>query len=130
MAHAAYLTYAEYTGYGGTLPEADFILLEFRARKQIDYWTDSRVQNMAEVPKAVKLCMMQTIKYESTYGVEAQADNPVISSYNTDGYSESYGSASDQAQAASKGLYRTVRNLLYGELDDNGVPLLYRGVNV
>lgn len=129
MAHAAYLTYEEYTGYGGTLPETDFVLVEFKARKQIDYWTDSRVQNMAEVPEAVKLCMMQAIKYDATYGVEAQADNPVISSYNTDGYSESYGSAQEQAQAAHKSLYRTVRNLLYGELDDKGVPLLYRGVN-
>lgn len=129
MAHEKYLTYGEYTGYGGTLPETDFVLMEFRARKKIDYWTDCRVQNMAAVPEAVKLCMMQAIKYEGTYGVEAQADNPVISSYNTDGYSESYGNAQEQAQAASKGLYRAVRSMLYGEKDDNGVPLLYRGVN-
>lgn len=129
MAHAAYLTYGEYTGYGGTLPETDFVLAEFKARKMIDSWTDCRVQGMAAVPEAVKLCMMQAIKYENTYGVEAQADSPVISSYNTDGYSESYGSAQDQAQAAHKSLYRTVRSLLYGEKDDNGVPLLYRGVN-
>lgn len=128
MAHEKYLTYEEYVGYGGTLVETDFILAEFRARKMVDYWTDSRVQNMEEVPEAVRLCMMQAIKYDATYGVEAQADNPVISSYNTDGYSESYGSASDQAQAAQKALYRTVRSLLYGEKDDNGVPLLYRGV--
>ena len=45
-----------------------------------------------------------------------------------DGYSESYGSASDQAAAAEASLYRTVRSLLYGEKDDYGTPLLYRGV--
>ena len=38
-----YLTYEEYQAYGGTLPEADFTLAEFRARKRIDYLTASRV---------------------------------------------------------------------------------------
>ena len=123
-----YLTYEEYQNYGGELPEVDFILFEFRARKRIDYWTDCRVQRMAEIPKAVKLCMMQIMKFDSKFGVDAQTDHPVVASFNTDGYSESYGSASDQASAAEKSLYKSVRYLLYGENDDNGVPLLYRGV--
>lgn len=123
-----YLTYEEYKGYGGDLPETDFILFEHRARKRIDYWTDCRVQNMAEVPEAVKLCMMQIIKFDGKFGTDAQTDNPVVASFNTDGYSESYGSASDQAAAAETSLYKTVRSLLYGEKDDYGTPLLYRGV--
>ena len=128
MAHAAYLTYAEYTGYGGTLPETEFTLAEFKARKQIDYWTDSRVQNMAEVPAAVKLCMMSVIKFEQKFSADAQTDSPVVASFNTDGYSESYGSVSEQAAAAENGLYKSIRSLLYGETDDEGTPLLYRGV--
>jgi hypothetical protein len=125
-----YIDLQYYKSNGGIdMTDAAFSRNEFRARKTVDRLTQGRVQNMAQVPEAVKLCMMQAIQYDATYGVEAQADNPVISSYNTDGYSESYGSASDQAQAAHKSLYRTVRNLLYGELDDKGVPLLYRGVN-
>ena len=123
-----YLTYEEYQGYGGDLPEADFTMFEFRARKRIDNWTDCRVQNMASVPEAVKQCMMLAIKFDEKYGVDAQADNPVVASFNTDGYSESYGSASEQAAAAESGMFKSVSSLLYGETDDNGVLLLYRGV--
>ena len=125
-----YLTYAEYQEYGGSLPETDFNLFEFRARKRIDYWTDCRVQAMEEVPEAVKLCMMQAIKFEEKFGMDAQADNPLVASFNTDGYSESYGSASEQVASAERGLYKSSRNLLYGETDDNGVPLLYRGLDL
>lgn len=124
-----YLTYEEYVGYGGTLGEAEFTLLEFRARKKIDEWTDCRVQNMASVPEAVKLCMMQAITYEQTYGVEAQAASPLLASFNTDGYSESYGSMTEQNSQAVAGLYRSVSSMLYGETDDEGTPLLYRGIN-
>ena len=84
---------------------------------------------MASVPEAVKLCMMLAIKYAQTYSVDREADNPIVSSFNTDGYSESYGSAQEQMQAAKKSLYESMRSLLYGEKDDNGVPLMYRGVN-
>jgi len=125
----AYLTYDEYEAFGGTLTEIEFEMAEFKARKMIDYWTDCRVQNMASVPEAVKRSMMQVISYEQTYGVDAQAAHPLLASFNTDGYSESYGSMTEQNSQAAAGLYNSVRNLLYGEKDDNGVPLLYRGVN-
>lgn len=122
-----YLTYDEYKKYGGALSETDFTVLEFKCRKRIDRLTDCRVQNMASVPEAVKLCMMSLIKLENTVGIEAQAENPVVTSYNTDGYSESYGKALG-ASEASQAMNKTVLSMLYGELDDNGVPLLYRGV--
>lgn len=125
-----YLTYEEYTGYGGALPETSFALAEFRARKRIDYLTDSRVAAMAVVPEAVKLCMMQLIAVNSKFGVEAQVSDPVVTSYNTDGYSESYGSAEGQLAAVNKSMDAAIREMLYGELDDNGTPLLYRGLNV
>jgi len=130
-----YLTYEDYLGYAGhgeVLPYDAFILAEFRARKRIDYLTDCRVAAMAAVPEAVKLCMMQIIVVDSKFGPEAQAreDSPVAVSYNTDGYSENYGSPEDQMSAAMKSLDASIRRLLYGELDDKGVPLLYRGVNV
>lgn len=127
MSHSAYLTFTEYQAYGGTLPEASFTLLEFKSRKRIDYLTDSRVQNMAEVPEAVKLCMMCLISLENSVGVQAQAENPVVTSFSTDGYSESYGKALGVADA-DKSMNTAVREYLYGETDDDGVPLLYRGV--
>lgn len=127
---APYLTYAEYAGYyGGTLPEAEFTLAEFRARKRIDYLTDSRVAAMAEVPEAVKLCMLQIIAVDSKFGPEAQVNSPVAASYNTDGYSESYGAPEVQLAAAMKSLEASIRGMLCGELDDRGVPLLYRGLD-
>lgn len=113
---------------GGVLSEEEYAVVEFKARKRIDFWTDGRVKNMAVVPEAVKLCMKALIKLEQKYGVEEQAANPLVSSFNTDGYSESYGSASEQEAAANKATERAIRQWLYGENDDNGVPLLYRGV--
>ena len=124
-----YLTYDEYAMYGGgTMPEADFALAEFKARKRIDYLTDSRVEKMAEVPEAVKLAMVSIIKADSAVGVDAQASAPLVASFSTDGYSESYGSAAEQTANVERQLTAEVRQLLYGVKDDDGVPLLYRGV--
>ena len=122
-----YLPYEEYKAYGGTLSETDFTVMEFKCRKRIDKLTDCRVQKMSSVPEAVKLCMMSLIKLESAAGTEAQVENPVVTSFSTDGYSESYGKAMG-ASEASTAMNSTVYSMLYGELDDNGVPLLYRGV--
>ncbi len=123
-----YLTYEEYQAYGGTLAEGDFNLAEFRARKRVDYLTDSRVAAMAEVPEAVKLAMMSIIRVDGAVGVDAQAGAPLVASFSTDGYSENYGSAADQTTNAERQLNAELRRLLYGEKDDNGVPLLYRGL--
>lgn len=123
-----YLTYDEYQSYGGTLPEADFTLAEFKARKRVDYLTDSRVEAMTEIPEAVKLAMMSIIKADGAVGVDAQAGAPLVASFSTDGYSENYGSAADQTANVEKQLNAEIRRLLYGVKDDNGVPLLFRGV--
>ena len=127
MAHAKYLTYEEYQSYGGTASETAFTMLEFRARKRIDRQTFDRVQNMSEVPEAVKLCMMSLIAIDSKVGVEAQVENPVVTSFNTDGYSESYGKALS-AEDADNSMSASIRSMLWGERDDSGVPLLYRGL--
>ena len=132
-----YLTYDEYKSWGlpdgteppeGILDAPSFAVAEFRARKTIDYWTDSRVQKMETVPEAVKHCMMAMIKLDTKYGAEAQIESPLLSSFNNDGYSESYGSASDQKAAADKAVADSIRRWLYGETDDEGTPLLYRGL--
>ena len=127
MAHSAYLTYDEYTGYGGSAGQTAFVPLEFKARKQIDYMTANRVQNMQAVPDAVKLCMVCIMNMEYAAGAEKQATNPQITSFNTDGYSESYGHAFS-ADDTSRQIKKQIVAMLYGERDDNGVPLLYRGV--
>lgn len=122
-----YLTYTEYVQYGGTVSEDAFAALEFKARKRIDYVTDCRVKYMSHVPEAVKRCVVALVAMESTVGDEAQAASPTVTSYSNDGYSETYGHALSAADA-SKRMTAVIGEYLYGELDDNGVPLLYRGV--
>lgn len=126
MAHSKYLTYEEYQAMGGTLGEAEFNPAEFRCRKRIDRQTFDRIQPMEEVPEAVKLCMMSLIGIDSKVGAEAQVDAPVVTSFNTDGYSESYGKALG-VEDAEKTMSSSIRSMLWGEKDDRGVPLLYRG---
>lgn len=129
MAHATYLTYEEYVTYGGTLSQAAFPLVEMACRKRIDYLTASRVQNMAVVPAAVKQCMALIMKLEAATGANAQVENPAVTSFSTDGYSESYGH-SLSADDTAKQINKTIATCLYGEADDEGTPLLYRGVTV
>lgn len=81
---------------------------------------------MSEIPQAVKLCMMSLIGIDSKVGAEAQAAAPVVTSFNTDGYSETYGHALGVADAEET-MTSVIRSTLWGEKDDRGVPLLYRG---
>lgn len=124
-----YLTYTEYQAYGGTIEEAAFPAAEFKARKRINYLTDCRVAFMQTVPDAVKLCMTIIINADAVSGADALAASPLVASFNTDGYSESYGSAADQQAALQNALNRQIREMLSGEYDDNGTPLLYRGLD-
>ena len=125
---AQYLTYEEYQAYGGEMSEKDFTLAEFKARSRIDRLTLARVQYMKTVPEEVKLAMMSIMKVDTKYSADAQVDSAIVSSFNTDGYSESYGGISEQTAAAEQQINRQVRTMLFGVLDDAGVPLVYMGV--
>ena len=125
--NATYLTYTEYTERGGTLSSADFTQAEYDARKRIDRWTDMRVQCMEAVPEDVKCCMMRLIAIGSASGAEAQISHPTVTSFNNDGYSESYGHALSAADADTA-MDQIIQTGLYGVLNDHGVPLLFRGV--
>lgn len=124
----AYLTYNEYEALGGMMSEEDFVLAEFKARSRIDRLTLGRVQNMQTVPEEVKLAMMCIMKVDSRYAADAQADSAVVSSFSTDGYSESYGGVSEQTENAQKRIDDEACQMLFGVLDDYGVPLIYRGL--
>lgn len=128
---AGYITFDEYVELGGTLESDAFILAEFKARKWLDYLTDGRISGMAIVPEAVKLCMMTLIKFDSKFSVEQQVDNPVVSSFSNDGYSESYGNGLNSSLSdAWRSVSTEVKRMLSGELDDKGVPLCYRGLDL
>lgn len=123
-----YLTYAQYVAWGGTLSETQFQLAEISARARIDAMTQKRVAYMAQVPEQVQAAMMEIINVDTVYSASAQASNPVAASYNTDGYSESYGSAENRTAAIEKQLNASIETLLDGVVDDDGVPLLFAGV--
>ena len=124
--NAQYLTYGEYQTYGGTLSPADFMQAEYDARKRVDRLTDMRVRDMAVIPEDVKRCMMNLITIGTAAGATAQISNPTVTSFNNDGYSESYGHAMS-AEDAEKAMTREITTDLYGVVNDYGVPLLYRG---
>lgn len=123
----SYLTYERYKQLGGTLDDTAFTLAEFKARKRVDYLTASRVQKMANVPEAVTLCVFALIELETSIGAESQISSPLVTSYNTDGYSENYGNIPTIAESDAI-MNKTVRTYLTDERDDKGTPLLYRGV--
>lgn len=125
-----YLTYEEYKSWKkeDALPEEDYQDAELKARKKLDYITDSRISRMAEVPETVKAAMRALLKLEEKYGVDAQAEGKVLASFTTDGYSESYGGASDQIAEAEQNTMKTIKELLCDTTDDEGTYLLYRGV--
>ena len=114
----SYLTYERYKQLGGTLDDAAFTLAEFKARKRVDYLTASRVQKMANVPEAVALCVFALIGLETSIGAESQISSPLVTSYNTDGYSESYGNIPTIAESDVI-MNKTVRTYLTDERDDN-----------
>lgn len=123
-----YLTYVQYVAWGGTLSETQFQLAEIGARARIDAMTQKRVAYMTQVPEQVQAAMMAIINVDNVYSASAQAENPVAASFNTDGYSESYGSAESRTAAIEKQLNASIETLLDGVVDDNGVPLLFAGV--
>lgn len=123
-----YLTYAQYTAWGGTLDEAAFTLAEIKARARIDAMTQKRVAYMQTVPEQVQAAMMEIIAVDSTYSASAQSAAPVAASFTTDGYSESYGSAETRTAAIEKQLTASIETLLDGVVDDDGTPLLFAGI--
>ena len=127
---AQYLTYAQYQAWGGTMEESAFNLAEIRARARIDAMTQGRVARMQAVPEQVQAAMMDCIAVDASYSAAAQAVAPVVASFSTDGYSESYGSAESRTAAIEKQLTASILTLLDGVVDDNGVPLTYAGVPV
>ena len=127
---AQYMTYDEYTAWGGTLDQGAYNLAEIKARARIDAMTQGRVARMAAIPEQVKAAMMECIAVDSAYSASAQAAAPVAASFTTDGYSETYGSAEGRTAAIEKQLTASLETLLDGITDDDGVPLLFAGVPV
>ena len=128
-----YLSYEAYLVLGGTLSEGAFGAAELKARKYIDALTHGRVMRMAEargsgqLPEEIRVAMAEIIAADTAFGVAAQAENPPVTGFSTDGYSESYGDGTQRSREAGRLLRQCVELLLYGVTDDEGVPLIYAG---
>lgn len=124
-----YIDYAYFQENGGTggVTSAAFARNEFRARKLVDRLTQGRVAKMKTVPEAVQLLMVELILLEETQGA-ALKDNQPVTSFSNDGYSETYADplTADRVKELE---YELIHQYLSGEVDDNGTPLLYLGVD-
>lgn len=109
------------------MPSTLFARSEFRARKIVDRVTQGRVKNMETVPEAVKLLMVELVNLEASRGTHYNSQQ-AVSSFSNDGYSETYVAPLTDEQVKEKE-DRLILEYLSGEVDDNGVPLLYLGVD-
>lgn len=133
-----YLTFEEYTQFGGNLDETTFNNFEFKARSTIDWFTFNRLQKELEYPEAVKRCMYELIRLaeiqEQAGAVSAATAGDTIkagiASQSNDGVSVSYNVLSAQAalENSQKQVHETIQQYLQGVKDSLGHKLLYRGV--
>lgn len=83
-----YLTYDEYSSYGGKLSNADFDRFRFRSECEIDNATFNRCKTLSQVPESVKRCVFELVAYFSKNAKNGSVKG--INSTSNDGYSVSY----------------------------------------
>ena len=135
-----YLTFEEYTNFGGTLDETAFEQLEFEARTIIDWWTFDRLQNDVEYSEAVKRCAFKIISLINDkqkamiVGTESGTTNEIIQAGIThesnDGVSTSYNTllAKEAIDAIQNELKDVVYMYLGSVRNSLGRKVLYRGL--
>lgn len=121
-----YLTYQEYQELGGsTINEMPFNLLEFEARREIDFRTQNRLVYLDEIPKEVKLCVKHLIETLILYQND---NNRNISSESVGSYSVSYGNNMNETiEGKNSEITDIINKDLYGLVID-GEHVLYCGV--
>ncbi len=123
-----YLTYNEYRELGGELGRTPFNLSEYDVRKIIDERTQNRLNNLTEYPFEVKICVFKMLEINEKYK-SLENQNKVVSSVNTDGYSESYRKLEkNDIEVKFQEMEDTMQKYLFDIIVD-GVPVLYLGVN-
>lgn len=118
-----YLTYEEYKERGGALEEAAFSRFAFGAEQTIRRATFGRVDQMQEIPESVKWLVFELVGM-----AEQVEENANLSSEKVGEWSKSYEVVTEADRQAK--VNTLIRNYLMAETDDNGVPLLYLGVDV
>ena len=128
----AYLTYDEYEQMGGQLSEAAFSTLEFRASKAVDMLTHGRVADEQPVREAVKLAVYAlVIEMDADEKRAAAYDGREVQSMSNDGVSVTFSAVAaggDAARAQNARYNNVLKAFLFGEVTEDGVPLIYAGV--
>ena len=105
----AYLSFAEYQSFGGTVSSTDFTNLELKARRKLDYFTQNRLQTATTIISEVKELMVEFI--------DRIANTPLngnLTSY--DNGIESFNFAENQTKALDNELYQLAIEYLPVEL--------------
>ena len=125
-----YLSYAEYQELGGSaIGVMPFNILEFEARKQIDLRTQNRLKDQT-IPDEVKLCDFHLINKIESYAKTIESSNGNVASESIDGYSISYGTASQISEIIRSKNYELqdiMLNDLFGVIV-NGEHIIFNGV--
>ena len=128
----AYLTYDEYEQMGGQLSEAAFSTLEFRASKAVDTLTHGRVADEQPVREAVKLAVYALVgEMDADEKRAAAYDGRDVQSMSNDGVSVTFSAVAaggDAARAQNARYNNVLKAFLFGEVTEDGVPLIYAGV--
>ena len=119
-----YLTYEAYKAMGGTLEETAFFRFVFGAEQAVRRATFGRVDRMQEVPEAVKRLVFEL----ANRAWQKEEGTARLSSETVGSWSRSYQVQTEEGNKAEADTL--IRNYLAAETDDNGVPLLYLGVDV
>lgn len=86
----AYITLEEYTALGGTVTDStSFALLEKKARRKLDYFTQDRLKTATTIIDEVKEVMTEFINKLSS-----ASDGEKVSSFSHDGVSVSFDNTS------------------------------------
>lgn len=134
-----YLSYEEYTAYGGTLDATTFADLDFEAEALVNYYTFNRLKKYKVIPEEVKRLVKYLIdlamkKAESLSLGAGGADETNVGAYITnqsnDGVSVSYSGMSsvDLYKMCGKEAEAAVRMYLEATMNEAGQKLLYRGL--
>lgn len=124
-----YLSFEEFEMLGGNITAVNagkFALLETKAESRINFLTNNRIKAMITVPDPVKYAIVEIINLEATAGSTAQVENPVVTSFSNDGYTEHYGNVYS-VEKTKQEQDRIIFDFLSNVKDDKGTPLLYRG---
>lgn len=134
-----YLSYEEYTAYGGTLDATAFADFDFEAEALVNYYTFNRLKGDTTIPVEVKRLVKYLIdlavkKGESlslgASGSDATNYGAYITNQSNDGVSVSYsgmGSA-DLYKLCGKEAEDAIKTYLDAVMNEAGRKLLYRGL--